>query len=84
MARQTAVSTQLKQAQARIAELSKELESSKQSWKWATDSRDEAQRELEQTHAIIDVLSGALPREKKDYGHHTAAVRIASWLAAKQ
>lgn len=83
------VTTQLKAAlataQDRIKELETKLKSEEQSKQWAYSSRDDAVKELEQTHAIIDVLPGAIPRTKADgYSNNTAAVRIASWLASKQ
>jgi hypothetical protein len=74
----------LQAALTRIAELEKALESEKNQAKWARDGRESAQKELSDAHAIIDVLPGVLPQEKKDYGTNPLAVRIASWLASKQ
>lgn len=84
MARTPAVSTQLKAAQTRIAELEKTVESEKTQARWARESRNEAQRELDGIHEILDVMPGSLPRDKADgYSKHSAAVRLASYLAAK-
>jgi septal ring factor EnvC (AmiA/AmiB activator) len=79
-----AVSTQLKQAQARIAELEKKVESAERSQKYAQEARADAERELSQLHAFFDVLPGALPKKNEQtYVDHSAMTRLAAWLASK-
>ena len=83
-AKKPAVSTQLKQAQARIAELEKKIESSERSQKYAQDARADSERELNQVHAFFDALPGALPRKSEQtYTDHSAMTRLAAWLASK-
>lgn len=80
--RQKAVSTLLKEAQARIAELEKKLSDKEGSLKYATDGRTAAERELESVHDILDALSEA-PAKKVDdeYRTRTAATRLAAYFA---
>lgn len=84
--RKIAVSTQLKNAQARIAELEKSVATEKQYRGWAEEAKKEPTAELEQVHAFFDALPGALPRKTGD-GYdatkYTAMTRLAAWLATK-
>lgn len=80
-----AVTTQLKTANARIAELEKELSSAKSNKDYYERDARKANEELNGLHALLDAMPGALPKEKKEgYGSHSAMTRLASWLASRQ
>jgi hypothetical protein len=80
----TAAAMKVKEAEDQVAALTKKLETAENFKKWAESSRDEANKELEGVHAILDVMQGTLPRDKPDgYSKHPAGVRLASYLASK-
>ncbi len=89
MAKQLAISTQLKNALARIVELEKKLkesESSKDNWYKANQL---SQNEVEQVHALLDVLPGAAGRKTSHEDNWqqkeiNAMTRLASYLAVRQ
>jgi hypothetical protein len=88
MAKQPAISTQLKTATARIAELEKKLAaetSSKDGW---YKRHEDAKAELEQVHVLLDVLPGAAGRktttdESWNAREINAMTRLASYLASR-
>ncbi|MCW3581747.1 hypothetical protein K6Y74_01805 [Burkholderia cenocepacia] len=83
--RKPAVSTLLKQAQARVAELEKQLETEKNSSKYAREARDAAKAEADQIHAFLDALPGAIKkRNDETYVEHSAMTRLAAWLATSR
>ncbi|HDR9199636.1 TPA: hypothetical protein QDB48_000922 [Burkholderia vietnamiensis] len=83
--RKPAVSTLLKNAQARIAELEKQLESEKNQAKWAREGRESAQSEVNQIHAFLDALPGAIAKKNQEtYVEHSAMTRLAAWLATSR
>lgn len=91
-----AITTQLKNANARIAELEKELEAAKKdaaTQKASSDSwylkNNETEAELNQLHSLLDALPGCLPRKSQTEEswrnvEHAAMTRLASWLAVRQ
>lgn len=83
-AKKPAVSTQLKQANARIEELEKKLADAQRAQEYASKRAADADAELDQMHALLDALPNALPkRDDGTYRNHTAMTRLASWLAAR-
>lgn len=90
-----AITTQLKNANARVAELEKELEAAKKdaaNQKASSDSwyrkNNETQAELDQLHSLLDALPGCLPRKQQGEEswraiEHAAMTRFASWLAVR-
>ena len=90
-----AITTQLKNANARVVELEKELEAAKKdatNQKASSDSwcrqHNETKAELEQLHSLLDALPGCLPRkvqaeESWRSTEHAAMTRLASWLAVR-
>jgi septal ring factor EnvC (AmiA/AmiB activator) len=84
VAKKPALSTQLKNAQAQIAELEKSLTSSKSSVDYHRRQTEEAQSELNQVHAFFDALPDSLPRRHTEtHQPHSAMTRLAAWLANK-
>ncbi|MDR5879049.1 hypothetical protein [Caballeronia sp. LZ032] len=81
--RKPAASTQLKEAQAKIAELESRIKTSEMYKGWAESSNKESRAELDDTHAILDVMPGALPRKDGEGNSRSAHVRLASYLASK-
>jgi len=82
--RKPAISTQLKAAQTRIAELEKKLESAESTRKYISDRENKANEELNQLHAFIDALPGSIKRKNEEtYVEHGAMTRLAAWLATK-
>ncbi|EKS9914889.1 hypothetical protein [Burkholderia multivorans] len=83
--RKPAVSTLLKNAQARIAELEKKAENDAKSMKYHEKRADEAQAELQQLHAFFDALPGTIPEQDKEtYKRNNAMTRLAAWLATSR
>lgn len=78
-----AVSTQLKQALAKIEELEKKVASAEQSQKWAADRARDADNELDQIHAFLDAVPGAISRDAENYKKHSAMTRLAAWLSVR-
>jgi len=71
-----------------VAKLAKQLEDAKRTADYSTKSRDEAQAELNQAHALLDALPNAIPRQSEpgEYGgrtNHALATRIGAWLAVR-
>ena len=98
MEKQLAVSTQLKNAKAEIAELAKKLESeikthnsNKETLERNRKDTQLLEAELEQLHSLLDSFTGALPRETAEACQNwpytklkfNAMTRLASWLASK-
>lgn len=85
MARKPATSTLLKQAEAQIAELNKQLEREKANASYANTRATTAEAEVEQVHAFLDAIPNSIPREPEgNYGKKNAAMtRLAAWLAVK-
>jgi hypothetical protein len=82
--RKPAVSTLLKAAQARIADLEKKQTQDASSLKYAQEGRQAAEAELNQLHAFFDALPGTIPKQDKEtYSTHSAMTRLAAWLATK-
>lgn len=88
MAKALAISTQLKNALAKIVELEKKLketEDSKQSWyKSATESA----ATIEQLHLVLDAVPNSIPRQSthEESWRRTdlsPATRMAAWLASR-
>lgn len=89
-ARKPAASTLLKQAQAQIEKLQKELEQARSLQKTYNEQRVEAQAQVDQVHALIDALPGSVGR--KVAGDQNAwppdislnvMTRLAAWLATR-
>jgi chromosome segregation ATPase len=84
--RKPAASTQIKALQAQVAELEKKLKSSEDMKLHYSKQATEADAQIEQVHAFLDVLPGAAGRkteheeswERKPIGVMT---RLASYLA---
>lgn len=82
--RKPAVSTQLKNAQAEIAELKKQLESSKSSQSYYNERANKLQAEVEEIHSFFDALPNVISRKADDgYTQRAAMTRMAAWLASK-
>lgn len=88
MAKQLAVSTQLKNALAQIDKLEKEL-------KLVTETKDHFYRDeraalevIEQIHQVLDAVPGSIPRESEgenswDRVKRSPMTRMAAWLASR-
>lgn len=86
-AKKPAVTTQLKTANARIAELEKQIKDGAWQVPHYKKQADEANAELENVHAIFDAMPGCIARKKDgEYSSQNiaAATRLASWLASRQ
>lgn len=82
--RKPAASTLLKQAQAEIEKLNKELQSSKSSNTYNTDRANKAVAEVEELHAFFDALPNSISRKDENgYNQRSAMTRMAGWLASK-
>lgn len=71
-----------------VSKLTKQLEDAKRNSDYTTKSRDDAQAELNQAHALLDALPNAIPRQSdpNEYGgrtNHALATRIGAWLAVR-
>jgi predicted translin family RNA/ssDNA-binding protein len=67
-----------------VGELEKKLESEKTTAKYHSGRAEEANKELEQMHDVLDSLPCALPRDMSNgYSKRTAMVRFAAWLAVR-
>lgn len=88
MAKALAISTQLKKALAKLAELEKKLkdtEASKQSW---YQSATESAGVIEQLHLVLDAVPNSIPRKSnhEESWRQTdlsPATRMAAWLASR-
>ena len=82
--RKPAASTLLKKAQEEIASLNKQLESAKNSQKYAQDRANDLNKEVEDIHAFFDTVPSGIARKADDgYTTRTAMTRMAAWLATK-
>ena len=84
MAKAPALSTQLKNAQARIVELEKQVKdttNSKDTWyNYYNDSK----KVIEELHTLLDTLPNTVPRKNSDgYNEYSPMVRLASYFANK-
>lgn len=87
-ARKPAASTQIKMLQVQVAELEKKLKSAEDMKIHYSKQATEAESQIEQVHALLDVLPGAAGRKteheesyyRKDINVMT---RLASYLAAR-
>ena len=87
--KQPALSTQLKAAQACITALEKKLSSETASKDTFYRQMNDAKAELEQVHALLDVLPGAAKRKteaEESWQRQDIALmtRLAAYLAARQ
>lgn len=80
--------TDLSDLREQVTKLTKELDSAKNSSKWSDERARSAENELEQAHAVLDVVSGAPAREyEQEYGkgRHNVVTRLAgAFLAIAQ
>lgn len=85
MAKNPAISTQLKAANAQIAELEKKLKAETSYKDVHYQERGKLESELEQLHSFFDSLPGSIPREiEGSYGRKNSAMtRLAAWLATR-
>ena len=86
MAKEKALSTQLKEANIKITELEGKLKSEQQSCKYASEARDKHNRELEAVHSALDCIPNSPPRTVKpenSYGtiEVTVSARLFAWIA---
>ena len=88
MAKALAVSTQLKNATAKIVELEKklkEVESLKEQW---YKQSNEHEKMLEQLHQVLDAVPNSIARESEgenswDRVKRSPVTRMAAWLAGR-
>lgn len=88
MAKELAISTQLKNANARIVELEKKLkdtESSKENWYKSSSLHEQM---LEQLHQVLDAVPNSIARESEgenswDRVKRSPVTRMAAWLAGR-
>lgn len=72
-----------------LAELRKQIESERNSARWAGERSSEYKGELDAAHALIDAIDCPLPRKSKrdpnDYSEteNSLVLRIGAWLAKK-
>ena len=84
MARQPAMSTQLKAANVKIAELEKKLADCEKSKGWAQEARTDAERQVEEVHTFLDALPGAIDRKHpENYTERSPMTRLAAWFASR-
>lgn len=88
MAKQLAVSTQLKNALTRIEKLEKELKEAKETKdRYYRDERA-ALEVIEQIHQVLDAVPGSIARESEgenswDRIKRSPMTRMAAWLASR-
>jgi len=88
MAKTPALSTQLKAANARIAELDKQLASAKSTSEYHVKEANESKQMLEQVHQVLDAVPQSIPRESEgenswDRVKRSPVTRLAAWLAIR-
>lgn len=88
MAKQLAVSTQLKNALARIAQLEKELKSETERKEVYYKASRESDAVIEQIHQVLDAVPGSIPRESEgenswDRVKRSPVTRMAAWLSSR-
>lgn len=86
MAKQPAVSTQLKNAQALIAKLEQDVKTNLERAERTYRQYQEKEAELDQLHAFFDALpeGTTVPRRNEStYKDYSAMTRLAAWLASK-
>lgn len=86
MAKQPALSTQLKNAQALIIKLEQDLKNKTDQAARNYQIYQEKEAELDQLHAFFDALpdGATVPRRNEQtYKDYSAMTRLAAWLASK-
>lgn len=86
MAKQPAISTQLKNARELIVRLENELKSKTDQADRYYRTYQEKEAELDQLHAFFDALpeGSTVPRQdQSSYKQHSAMTRLAAWLAKR-
>lgn len=88
MAKQLAVSTQLKNALARIEKLEKELKQANDYKESFSKLHTEATNVIEQIHQVLDAVPGSIPRESEgenswDRVKRSPVTRMAAWLSSR-
>ena len=88
MAKSPALSTQLKSAQTRIAELEKKLADESSRTQSARILADDRGKEIEQVHQVLDAVPNSIPRksdseESWNRVERTSITRLAAWLAIR-
>ncbi len=84
MARKLSTATQLKNANAEIAEIKKKLENAESYKKMYQNSAERAEQELEQVHRFLDAVPNPIAREPEQYKTISAMTRLAAWLATNK
>jgi chromosome segregation ATPase len=77
---------QHKELQKEVTELKKKLESEKQNYKWAQESRDKANSEISQANTLLTALGVQLQTNEEESYRRTdlpIATRIALYIATK-
>lgn len=88
MAKPPALSTQLKVAHARIAELEKELSTAITSRNSSREQYEKYSAEVEQVHQVLDAVPSSIPRKSEEGDSwnrpdRTTVTRLAAWLAIR-
>jgi hypothetical protein len=88
MAKTPALSTQLKTANLKIAELEKQLMSARQTSEYNAKQSKDASEMLEQVHQVLDAVPGSIARESEgenswDRVKRSPVTRLAAWLAIR-
>ena len=88
MAKQLAVSTQLKNALAQIAKLEKDLKSANESKDHYYKASRDADAVIEQIHQVLDAVNGSIPRESVGENSwervkRSPMTRMAAWLSSR-
>lgn len=88
MAKQLAVSTQLKNALLKITELEKKLVDTQRSSTYNADQSTAATSMLEQIHQVLDAVPNSIARESEgenswDRIKRSPITRLAAWLAIR-
>lgn len=82
--RKPAASTLLKNAQAEIEKLTKELASAKSTGTYHSGRAEKAEKEIEELHTFFDALPNSISRKDENgYNQRSAMTRMAAWLATK-
>ena len=88
MAKIPALSTQIKTATARIAELEKQLAYAKQVSEMYSKQASDAKGEIEQVHQVLDAVPNPIARESDGENSwervkRSAVTRLAAWLSVR-
>src|SRR5690348_57354 len=82
--RKPALTTQLKNAQAEIAALTKKVETEERNAKYAQARADEAKRELADVHAFLDAVPNPPANKTGEYSQPVSAMtRLSVFLATR-